>query len=78
VLKASKHKSEAQALVKYLTGRTGQQALASSDALEYSIAADVPTNERLRPLKDLDPPDIELSTLNGPKVVEMMQQAGLL
>jgi iron(III) transport system substrate-binding protein len=78
VLKASKHPAEAQALVKFLTGKNGQQVLAGSDALEYSISAEVPTNPKLKPLSELSPPDIEVSTLNGPKVIELMQQAGLL
>ncbi len=78
VLKSSRHKAQAQALVKFLTGKAGQQVLAQSDAMEYSISAEVPTNATLKPLTELSPPDVELSTLNGPKVVELMQQAGLL
>ncbi len=78
VLKASKHQAEAQALVKYLTGKDGQQVLADSNAMEYSISADVPTNPKLKPLSELSPPDVEISSLNGPKVTELMRQAGLL
>jgi iron(III) transport system substrate-binding protein len=78
VLKASKHQAEAQSLVRFLTGKNGQQVLAGSHAMEYSISAEVPTNPKLKPLSELSPPDIEVSTLNGPKVVELMQQAGLL
>jgi iron(III) transport system substrate-binding protein len=78
VLKASKHPAEAQALVKYLTSKNGQQVLADSTAMEYSISADVPTNPKLKPLSELSPPDVEISSLNGPKVIELMQQAGLL
>jgi iron(III) transport system substrate-binding protein len=78
VLKASDHQAEAQQLVNYLTGPAGQTVLAESDALEYSVSADVPTNPKLKPLAELDPPAIDISTLNGPEVVELMQQAGLL
>jgi iron(III) transport system substrate-binding protein len=78
VLKSSRHRAEAQALVKYLTGKNGQQVLADSNAMEYSISTEVPTNPKLKPLSELSPPDVELSNLNGPKVVELMQQAGLL
>jgi iron(III) transport system substrate-binding protein len=78
VVKASKHKAEAQQLVKYLTGKNGQKVLAESSALEYSISADVPTNPKLKPLSELSPPDVDISKLNGPRVVELMQQAGLL
>ncbi len=78
VLKSSKHQAQAQQLVKYLTGKNGQQILSDSKALEYSIASDVPANPALKPLGELDPPAIDVATLNGPKVVELMQQAGLL
>ncbi|GLX01230.1 iron ABC transporter substrate-binding protein [Microtetraspora sp. NBRC 16547] len=78
VLKSSKHPEQAQQLVKYLTGKNGQQILSASTALEYSIASDVPANPVLKPLSELDPPSVDVSTLNGPKVVELMQQAGLL
>jgi iron(III) transport system substrate-binding protein len=78
VLKASKHKTEAQRLVQYLTGKNGQKILAESSALEYSISAEVPTNPKLKPLAELSPPDVDIAKLNGPRVVELMQQAGLL
>lgn len=78
VLKSSKHPEQAQQLVKYLTGKNGQQILSDSKALEYSIASGVPANPALKPLDELDPPTIDIATLNGPKVVELMQQAGLL
>ncbi len=78
MLKSSKHQAQAQQLVKYLTGKNGQQILSDSKALEYSIASDVPANPALKPLGELDPPAIDVATLNGPKVVELMQQAGLL
>jgi iron(III) transport system substrate-binding protein len=29
-------------------------------------------------LSELSPPTVDLATLNGPKVVELMQQAGIL
>jgi iron(III) transport system substrate-binding protein len=78
VLKASKHQAEAQQLVKYLTGKNGQKILADGKSGEYSISAEVPTNSKLKPLSELSPPDLDVAKLNGPKVVELMQQAGLL
>jgi iron(III) transport system substrate-binding protein len=78
VLKSSKHPKEAQQLVAYLTGARGQQMLSDSTALEYSIASDVPSNPKLKPLSELSPPDVDLSALNGPEVIALMQQAGLL
>ncbi|GAA3776415.1 iron ABC transporter substrate-binding protein [Plantactinospora mayteni] len=78
VLKSSKHPKEAQQLVAYLTGAKGQQILSDSTALEYSIASDVPANAKLKPLSELSPPDVDLSRLNGPEVIALMQKAGLL
>ena len=78
VLKSSKHPKEAQKFAEYLTSKAGQTALSGSTAMEYSIASDVPSNPALKPLSELDPPKLDVAKLNGPKVVELMQQAGLL
>ena len=78
VLKSSKHQAEAQQLVKYLNGAGGQKVLADSTALEYPIGNGAAANKALKPLSELSPPTVDPATLNGPKVVELMQQAGLL
>jgi iron(III) transport system substrate-binding protein len=78
VVKAGKNQAQAQQLVKYLTARSGQQILADSTALEYAIGNDVTPNPTLKPLSELDPPTVDIAKLNGPKVVEMMQTAGLI
>jgi iron(III) transport system substrate-binding protein len=78
VLRSSKHQAEAQQLVKYLTGKDGQKALADSGSMEYAITAAMPANSKLKPLAALGQPDVDPAKLNGPRVVEMMQQAGLL
>ena len=78
VLKVSDQQEEAQRLLRYLTGKEGQRILSDSTALEYSIASDVPANEALKPLDELDPPVVDVAKLNGPKVVTLMQEAGLL
>jgi iron(III) transport system substrate-binding protein len=78
VLKSSKHQAEAQQLVKYLNGAAGQKVLADSKALEYPIGKGAAANKVLKPLTELSPPLVPVATLNGPKVVELMQQAGLL
>jgi iron(III) transport system substrate-binding protein len=78
VLKASDNQEEAQQLVKYLTGEAGQTILAESDSMEYPIGKQAPANPELKPLNELEAPTVELSSLNGPKVVELMQEAGLL
>ncbi len=78
VLRSSKHQDEAQQLVAFLTSEKGQQILADSDALEYTVGSDVAANAALPPLKGLDAPTLDVASLNGPKVVDLMQQAGLL
>ena len=78
VIKSSKHQGEAQQLVRYLNGAAGQKVLADSAALEYPIGNGAPANKALKPMSELSPPAVDLATLNGPKVVELMQQAGLL
>jgi iron(III) transport system substrate-binding protein len=78
VLATSKHQKQAQQLVKFLNGAEGQKILAASAAMEYPIGKGAAANKALKPLSELDPPTVEVSTLNGSKVVELMQQAGLL
>ncbi len=78
VLKSSDHPKEAQQFVRYLSGVAGQKALAGSYALEYTLNPKVPANSAIKPFDTLDPPTVEISQLNGPKVIELMQGAGLL
>ena len=78
VIKSSKNQAEAQQLVKYLNGPAGQKVLADSKALEYPIGNGAAANKVLKPLGELSPPTVDLATLNGPKVVSLMQTVGLL
>jgi iron(III) transport system substrate-binding protein len=78
VVKSTKYPAEAQRLVAFLSGKAGQQVLADSDALEYTVGAGVPANAELKPFAELDPPDVDLNTLNGPQVVTEMQRVGLI
>lgn len=78
VLASSTNLDAAQQFVAFLTSAAGQQAIVASPALEYTIASGVTANAALPPLADLDPPTVDVTALNGPRVVELMQQAGLL
>jgi len=78
VLKSSKRSDAAQQFVAFLTSQKGQQILSDSDAFEYSIASGVPANPKLVPLAELNPPKVDVSALNGPKVVDLMRQSGLI
>jgi iron(III) transport system substrate-binding protein len=78
VLKSSDQQADAQKLVEYLTSPAAQQKLAESDALEYAVGNGVDSAEALPPLADLQAPDVDPGSLNGPQVTELMQEAGLL
>jgi iron(III) transport system substrate-binding protein len=77
-LASSKHPAEAQVFLKYLTGPHGQQVLADSTALEYTVGSGVPANPKLKPFDELQPPDVDESKLNGPQVIELMQEVGFI
>lgn len=78
VLAASDHQDEAQRFVEYLTSVEGQQILSDSAAMEYSLNPDAKENPKLKPIGELDAPTVDPAKLNGPKVIDLMQQAGLL
>jgi len=77
-LKSSKHPAEAQRFLAYMTSAAGQQMLADSNAMEYAVGIGLPSHPSLKPLSELDPPLVDLSKLNAPMVVQLMQKAGLL
>ncbi len=78
VLKSSDDPSDAQKFVNYLASVEGQQVIADSYALEYTLNPDVDLGRGVRSLDDLDPPDVDVSDLNGPRVVDLMEEAGFL
>jgi len=78
VLASSKHQEEAQAFLKWITGKEGQAILKTGKSFEYAVGANAESNPKLVPLKDLDAPLVDASKLNSKKAVELMTQAGLL
>jgi iron(III) transport system substrate-binding protein len=78
VLKAGDHQRTAQKFVDYLTSKEGQQVIADSYALEYTLNPQVDLGRGVKGLDDLDPPAVDVSDLNGPEVVKLMQEAGFL
>ena len=78
LLASSKHKAQAQAFIKYITGKEGQESLRTNNAFEYAVGVNADSNPKLVPLNELDAPKVEPSTLNSKKVIELMTQAGLL
>jgi iron(III) transport system substrate-binding protein len=78
VLASSKHQEEAQAFLKWITGKHGQAILKDGKSFEYAVGKDAESNPKLVPLAQLDAPAIDVSRLNSKKAVELMTQAGLL
>ena len=78
VLASSKHKPEAQAFVKWITGKGGQEILRTGNSFEYAVGAGAQSNRNLVPLAELQAPKVEPSKLNSKKVSDLITQAGLL
>ena len=78
VLASSKHQAQAQAFVKWMTGRAGQAILRDGDSYEYAIAAGAESHARLEPLAKLGAPKIEPSRLDNRKATDLLTAAGLL
>ncbi len=78
MLESSDKQEDAQEFVKFLVDKTGQQALADSYALEYPLNPAAELEPLVKPFGELEPPTVDVSKLNGPKVIELMQGAGLI
>ncbi|MCY0905581.1 iron ABC transporter substrate-binding protein [Arthrobacter sp. H14-L1] len=78
VLASSKHQAQAQQFLKFVTGKAGQTIVQTGGSFEYPVASNVPANDKLTPLADLDAPKIDPAKLNSQKVSELMTSAGLL
>ncbi|WNF58348.1 iron ABC transporter substrate-binding protein [Pseudomonas sp. SG20052] len=78
VLSSSKHKEQAQALLKWITGKDGQDILKTGKSFEYAVGKNAPSNPKLVPLSQLDAPMVDASKLDSKKAVDLMTQAGLL
>ena len=71
VLASSKHPKEAQAFLAWIVGRGGQSILCNGAAFEYAVASGEASNEKLRPLQDLQAPVVDPAKLNSRKVTEL-------
>lgn len=78
VLASGKHEKQAQEFVKWITGKKGQDILRTNNAFEYAVGKGAASNPQLVPLKDLQAPQVEPSSLNNKKVIDLMTEAGLL
>ena len=77
VLASSDQPKQAQQFLAYITSPEGQQIIADGGTFEYPVTEGV-ANPVLKPMAELQPPEVDLASLNGPKVVDLMQNAGLL
>ena len=78
ILASSKHKAQAEAFLKWITGKGGQDILRTGTSFEYAVGIGAQSNPKLVPLADLQAPNIDPAKLNSKKVTELMTQAGLL
>ena len=78
VLASSKNKPQAEAFLKWIAGKGGQDILRTGDSFEYAVGVGAASNAKLVPLSELQSPAVEPSKLNSKKVSDMMTQAGLL
>lgn len=78
VLKGGDHQGDAQKFVDYLVSEKGQQVIADSYALEYTLNPKVDLGRDVKPLSELQPPKTDISELNSQKVVDLMQEVGFL
>jgi iron(III) transport system substrate-binding protein len=78
VLASSKHKREAEAFLKWITGKGGQEILRTGTSFEYAVGRGEASNSKLVPLAELQAPTIDPSTLNSKQVIDLMTEAGLL
>ena len=78
ILASSEHKAAAEEFITWLTGTEAQQAMAESYALEYPLNPDAGLSPDVKPFDELEPPDVNVASLNGPQVTDLMTAAGLL
>ena len=78
VLASSDKQTNAQKFVNFLAGVEGQQAIADSYALEYPLNPEVSLDPPVKPFEELEPPRIDVASLNSEPVTELMQEEGLL
>ncbi len=78
ILTNGEHPENAAKFLDFLTSAEGQQIIADSYALEYTLNPEAPLGREVRPLSELAPPEVGISDLDSAKVVELMQDADIL
>lgn len=79
VLRSSRHKSAAEALVQFLVSKSGQTTMVGSDSFEYPLVDGVAPPAGLTPLADLRPAPVSIADLgDGSLAVELEQEAQII
>ena len=80
VLKSSKHGAEAQQFLAFLVSQPMQDMIGKSDIdFEYPLAAGAAPNPALKPMDQLQPPDLSIKQLGDDSdAAKLLRQAGLL
>ena len=80
ILKSSKHATDAQKFLAFLVSKPVQEMVAKSDIdFEYPLAGGVQANPALKPMDQLQPPDVSIKQLgDDSNVSRLLRQAGLL
>jgi iron(III) transport system substrate-binding protein len=78
VLASSDKQTDAQKFVNFLASVEGQRAIADSYALEYPLNPEVSLDPSVKPFAELEPPRVDMASLNSERVTELMQEEGLL
>ena len=78
VLASSDKQTDAQKFVNFLAGAEGQKAIADSYAMEYPLNPEVSLGPPVKPFAELEPPRIDVATLNSEPVTRLLQEEGLL
>ena len=78
VLASSKHQAQAQAFLKWVTGKGGQDVLRLGNSFEYAVGVGAASNPKLVPLADLQAPKVDPSRLNSKTVTDLMIQTGIM
>ena len=78
ILASSERSAQARQLIEYLLGRKGQEYFARK-LKEYPVAAGVEPDKGLKPLADIQQPDLDLSDLDDLQAtVKLIQESGAL
>jgi iron(III) transport system substrate-binding protein len=78
LLASSDNAADAEEFIAFLTSEQGAEALADSYALEYPLNPAVELPAPVKPFSELEPPEVNVSDLDGATVVELMTEAGFL